>query len=41
MPPTQGEKAPLGFKVRVFVYLVAVHGIVALFFLLFKLGGAR
>ncbi|MEU1312515.1 DUF6126 family protein [Streptomyces cinnamoneus] len=35
------DRAPMGMTVRVFIYLVAVHFIVAFFFLLFYLGGAR
>ncbi|MCC3774120.1 DUF6126 family protein [Streptomyces sp. UNOB3_S3] len=35
------DRAPMGMTFRVFVYLVAVHFIVAFFFLLFYLGGAK
>jgi hypothetical protein len=40
-PPAGYTKAPLGLKIRVFIYLVAVHGIVAFFFLIFQLAGAK
>ncbi|WP_171169442.1 DUF6126 family protein [Streptomyces sp. I05A-00742] len=32
------DRAPMGMKVRVFIYLVAVHFISAFFFLLFYIG---
>ncbi|MEU6339543.1 DUF6126 family protein [Streptomyces sp. NPDC046977] len=35
------EKAPMGFKVRAFIYLVGVHIIAAFFFLIFHLAGAK
>ncbi|MDT0452214.1 DUF6126 family protein [Streptomyces hesseae] len=35
------DRAPMGMTFRVFIYLVAVHFIVAFFFLLFYLGGAK
>ncbi|MDX2643748.1 DUF6126 family protein [Streptomyces sp. PA03-1a] len=36
-----GGKAPMGFKVRTFIYLVGVHVIAAFFFLIFHLAGAK
>lgn len=35
------DRAPLGFKVRVFIYLVGVHFIAGFLYLLFYLGGAK
>ncbi|GHF38253.1 MULTISPECIES: DUF6126 family protein [Streptomyces] len=35
------DRAPMGMTVRVFIYLVAVHFIVAFFFLIFWLAGAK
>ncbi|SNT49311.1 hypothetical protein SAMN05216252_13092 [Actinacidiphila glaucinigra] len=35
------DKAPMGFKVRAFIYLVGVHVIAAFFFLIFHLAGAK
>ncbi|GHF26034.1 hypothetical protein GCM10010218_03450 [Streptomyces mashuensis] len=35
------DRAPVPMKIRVFIYLVAVHFISAFFFLLFYLGGAK
>jgi hypothetical protein len=40
--PTGGEQnAPMGLKVRLFVYLVGVHVIVGFFFLLFAVAAHR
>ncbi|GGR29241.1 DUF6126 family protein [Streptomyces netropsis] len=35
------DRAPMGMTIRVFIYLVAVHFIVAFFFLIFWLAGAE
>ncbi|MFF4406109.1 DUF6126 family protein [Streptomyces sp. NPDC002536] len=35
------DRAPMGMTIRVFIYLVAVHFIVAFFFLIFWLAGAK
>jgi hypothetical protein len=35
------EKAPMGFKIRAFVYMVGVHVIAGFFFLIFQLAGAK
>jgi hypothetical protein len=34
-------KAPMGFKVRAFVYLVGVHFFAGFFYLIFHLAGAK
>lgn len=35
------DRAPMGFTVRVFIYLVGVHFIAGFLFLLFYLAGAK
>lgn len=35
------DRAPMGFSIRVFIYLVGVHFIAGFLFLLFYLGGAK
>lgn len=41
VPDNSSGKAPMGFKVRTFIYLVGVHVIAAFFFLIFHLAGAK
>jgi hypothetical protein len=40
-PTAREQNAPMGLKVRLFIYLVGVHVIVGFFFLLFAVAAHR